>query len=108
MPSAYDLYTFYLEPEDLKGQSHAVKIHTAKPEDIFNPIIKKDVPVIVLSFENRKKTMPLNKTQVGALIELTGTDDYSKWIGTMITLTPTIARNKKNTISITAHPAVTN
>lgn len=101
MPSAYDIYTFYLEPADLRGQSHAVKLSSATVEPVFDPITKKDVDKIVLYFEGKKKSMPLNKTQVGAMIEITGTDDYSKWTGVTITLTPATATNRKETIAIT-------
>ena len=57
---------------------------------------------MVLSFENRKKKMPLNKTQAGKLIEILGTDDYSQWVGAEITLTPALASNRKDTIAITS------
>jgi hypothetical protein len=102
MPSAYDVYTFYLEPADLKGQSHSVKIMKAHVEPVFDPNLKRGVPRILLSFENRKKVLPLNKTQVGALIEIFGTDDYSQWLGKEITLTPATASNRKDTIAITS------
>jgi hypothetical protein len=92
MPSAYDLYEFYLEAADLRDQSHAVKIASVKAEPIFNPITKKDERKIVLTFEGKKKTMPLNKTQVGAMIELFG-DDYTTWTGKQITITPATATN---------------
>mgnify|MGYP001619706333 CR=1 FL=1 len=105
MPSAYDLYTFYIEPEDLKGQSHTVKIATTKQEPVFVPQLKRDVQKIVLTFENSKKSMPLNKTQVAALIDFTNTDDFSKWPGTTITLTAGTATNKKQTIIISTHAA---
>jgi len=104
MPSAFDLYTFYLEPSDLKSQTHRVKIASAKAEPVFDPITKRDQQKIVLRFEQRKKIMPLNKTQVGALIEIAGTDDYTKWPGTEVLLTASIASNKKETITITADP----
>jgi len=107
MPSAFDLYEFYLEPADLKGQSHAVKIIMAKAEPIFDPITRRDVQRIVLAFENRKKKMPLNKTQVAALIDITGTDDYSKWPGAEITLTPATAPNRKDTVTITSKKLAT-
>jgi hypothetical protein len=100
-PSAYDIYEFYIEPSDLKGQSHSVKIAKVALEDIFDPISKHDQKKIVLSFEQRKKKMPLNKTQVAALIEITGTDDYSQWVGATITLTPAQASNRKDTITVT-------
>jgi len=100
MPSAYDVYVFYLEPADLKGQSHTVKIVKARVEPVFDPNVRKGIPRIVLAFENRKKVLPLNKTQVAALIEITGTDDYSLWVGKEVTLSPAPASNRKETIVI--------
>lgn len=102
MPSAFDLYDFYLEPADLRGQTHRVKITSAKVEQIFDPITKRDQPKLVITFENRKKKMPLNKTQAGALIEICGTDDYSKWTGAEVLLTAATARNNKPTITLTS------
>ena len=101
MPSAYDLYTFYLDPEDLRGQSHSVKISQVKPGAVFDPILKRDVQKLIVTFDGRKKALPLNKTQVTALIEITGTDDYTKWTGADIIITPAQARNNKQTITIT-------
>jgi hypothetical protein len=101
-PSALDVYDFYLDPQDLKGQSHAVVIEKAQVVPIYDPQLKTKVPRIVLTFVNRKKKMPLNKTQVGALIEILGTDDYNQWAKVEITLTPAMASNRKDTIAITS------
>ncbi len=101
MPSAYDIYVFYLEPDDLRGQSHAVKVLNCKLEPVFDPLTKRDINKLVLYFEAKKKTLPLNKTQVSKMIEISGTDDYTKWAGTQITITPATAPNKKQTIAIT-------
>ena len=101
-PSAFDVYEFYLDPADLKGQSHTVKIATVQVTPVFDPITRKGIPRVVLSFESRKKKMPLNKTQAAALIEILGTDDYSQWGKAEITLTPAKASNRKDTISITS------
>lgn len=105
MTSAYDLYKFYLEPADLRGQSHSVTIASVKPEQIFDTITKRDITKLLITLEEKKKKLPLNKTQVGALIKITGTDDYTKWTGTKITITPATAPNRKETITITPHPA---
>ena len=107
MTSAYDLYTFYLEPEDLRGQSHTVTVSTANVEEIFNPRIKRNEKRIVVAFAGKKKVLPLNKTQAGAMIEIAGTDDFSRWGGAKVILTPTSATNGKNTIAITPAPATT-
>ena len=103
--SAYDVYIFYLDPEDLKGQSHTVKITDCRLEKVFDPLLKTRVPRIVLEFENRKKRMALNKTQAGAMIGITGTDDFSKWVGAEIILTPAPASNGRQTIAITTKAA---
>lgn len=104
MPSALDLYKFYLEAADLKGQSHAVKVIDVEVVPVFDPILKRNVDKLVMKFEKTKRMMTLNKTQVAAMIEITGTDDYSLWFGTTITVTPVMASNHKGTIAITAHP----
>lgn len=100
MPSALDVYEFYLDAADLKGQSHVVVIEKVQVTPIYDPVMKTRVPRIVLTFVNRKKKMPLNKTQAAALIEILGTDDYSQWAKAEITLTPAQASNRKNTIVI--------
>lgn len=100
-PSAYDVYQFYLDADDLKGQSHNVKVAAAKIADVYDPVLRKKKPTIILAFENRKKVMTLNKTQAGAMIDITGTDDYTKWVGTEIILTPAMASNNRKTIAVT-------
>jgi hypothetical protein len=49
--------------------------------------------------------MCLNKSQAGALIEITGTDDYTKWIGHSVMLTPATIDRERMTITITAPAA---
>ena len=99
--SAFDVYTFYLEPSDLREQSHTVRIQTAMKSDVYDPKLKKKVPRILLAFENKKKVLALNKTQCGSLIDITGTDDFDKWVGTEVIITPTPASNGRQTIAIT-------
>jgi hypothetical protein len=99
--SAYDVYQFYLEPSDLREQSHTVKIQTAMKSEVFDPKLKKKVPRIVLAFENKKKVMVLNKTQCGSLIDIAGTDDFEKWAGIEVIITPAPSRNNRQTIAIT-------
>lgn len=99
MPSAYEVYTFYLDPEDL-AQPVQVTIETIHREDIFNPRAKKNEPRLIARFQKARKVLPLNKTQVAALIEITGTDDYSQWGGAMVKLSADRASNGKPTIKI--------
>ena len=104
MPSAYDLYTFYLEPEDLRGRSVTATVSAASVEDVFNPRIKRNEKRLVLAFGGKKKLLPLNKTQAAAMIDATRTDDYTRWAGAQVTLTATSASNGKPTITITPAP----
>lgn len=99
--SVYDLYEFYLEPRDLKEKAHLVTVANVRVENVINPRARKPEPKIVLSFLNRKKKMILNKTQAGAMVDLTGTDIYSKWIGHEVVLVEDTAGNGRQTIRIT-------
>lgn len=103
MPSIEDVYTFYLKAADLQGQPRTVTIETVTIEKIFNPRTKRNEPYIVLRFKNKKRVLPINKTQATALATITGTDDYTQWPKATIILTPA-DHNGKETIKITAAP----
>ena len=105
MPSAYDLYTFYLEADHLRGRSAVVYIERAEVEEVFNPRIKRNEPRIVLRFHGKKLALCCNKTQAASMIDLAGTDDYTKWPGNSITLTPSRIDRDRQTITITPAPA---
>lgn len=105
MPSAFDLYNFYLQPEDLRDRTVAITVAHASAEDVFNPRVKRNEKRLVLSFVGKKKRLPLNKTQAAAMIVAAGTDDYARWTGVPVLLTPTTASNGKPTITITPAPA---
>jgi len=105
MPSAYDLYNFYLQPEELRDRTVTVTVANASAEDVFNPRIKRNEKRLILSFTGKKKRLPLNKTQAAAMIVAAGTDDYTHWTGTSLLLTPTTATNGRPTITITPAPA---
>jgi hypothetical protein len=100
MPSVHDLYEFFLEPADLKEKAHLVQIQSAKPDNTFNPRSNKPEKKLVLRFVNRRKAMILNKTQAAAMLNITGTDDYTKWIGIEVVLVADRATNGRDTIRI--------
>lgn len=106
MPSVYDLYTFYLEADHLRGKSVVVHIERAEVEEVFNPRIKRNEPRIVLRFHGKKLALCCNKTQAASMIDLTGTDDYSKWPGHSVTITPSRIDRERQTITITPAPAL--
>jgi signal recognition particle subunit SEC65 len=101
MPSIYDIYEFYLEPKDLKDKAHVVIVQSVKREEVPNPRTHKKEGRIVVRFEKARKTMIMNKTQAGAMAEIAGTDDYTKWVGTEVVLVAGVAVNGKNTIVVT-------
>ncbi len=105
MPSAYDLYTFYLEAAHLRGKSAVVHISAVNVEEVYNPRIKRNEKRLVCRFHGKKLALCLNKSQCGALIDITGTDDYTRWIGHSIMLTPATIDRERMTITITAPAA---
>lgn len=100
MPSIYDLYEFYLEARDLKEKAHVVQVQSVRAEDVFVQRARKMEKKIIVRFVNRKKAMILNKTQAGQMAEITGLDDYTKWVGAEVVLTAGRAGNGKDTIVI--------
>lgn len=87
MPSVFDVYTFYLERETLRGRSVVVHIERAEVEQVFNPRTKHDDLGLVVHFHDKKLALCCNKTQAGALVDITDTDDFAKWAGHTVTLT---------------------
>ena len=105
MSSIYDVYEYYLEPQDLQGRSHVVTIESAARREVYSAIKRANEPVIVLRFVGKKKLMTLNKTQAGAVAEITQTDNYDAWPKHKIMITPAdikVGREVKQTIVITA------
>jgi hypothetical protein len=100
--SAYDYYEFYLEAKDLKGLAHVVKISEVRIEEFYNARTRKNDKKIVLKFENRRKSLILNKTQAGAVMDIADTDNEAKWRGVEIVLTGGRAINGKDTVIITS------
>src|SRR3989337_35912 len=68
MPSAFDLYEFYLQAADLQGRSITTTIAGVVVKDVWDPRRKHNEKRLVLSFVGKKKKLPLNKTQGAAAI----------------------------------------
>jgi hypothetical protein len=103
--NAYDLYTFYIEAADLKGQAHKVKVEGVEVAEVFNPGRKKNEQKIILHLAGKKKVLSLNKTRTKQMIELTGTPEIEQWTGAEIMIEPT-KQSGKDTIAIKAPPPV--
>jgi hypothetical protein len=101
--NAYDLYTFYIEPADLKGQAIKVKIVAADVKETFNPRTKSKEKQIVLRFAGKQKVLGLNKTRAGQMIEIAGTPDFERWVGIDVIIRPG-KQSGKDTVVIEAAP----
>jgi hypothetical protein len=102
--NAYDIYEFYIEAKDLKGQAHKVKIESAYVKEVFNPGTKGKDKKILLRLAGKQKVLSLNKTRAEAMIDITGTPDFEKWAGVEIVIKPG-KQSGKDTVIIEAAPA---
>ena len=82
MPSIEDVYqstSRYLKAEDLQGGKPVVEIESAEAvENTYNGETKHQ---IVLTFTGKDKVLGLNVTNARRIAMLTGTTDYTQWIG---------------------------
>lgn len=100
MTTIHDLYTFYLSPAHVGENVRTVTIDRAEIKMIFNSIEKREKPELVLHFKDARRSLRCNKTQTETLWDITGTDDYTKWNGTRVTLSTAKTRSGKITIVI--------
>ena len=106
MPTIKDLYPDkWLKAEHLRGTKPAVAIEKVSLEKLFNPNSRKEEPRLILKFHNKKLRLVLNKTQCFAIAAIAG-DDYTRWPGHQIVLSPGIAPNGQPTILISPLPDV--
>ncbi len=104
MPSIRDLYAFYLTADHLQGRSVVVHISSVAVEELWNSKSKRKEPKLVVRFHNKKLALACNKTQATQLERITGSDDYTHWVGHTVTLSPTKAPSGTNTIAILPAP----
>lgn len=101
--NAYDIYEFYVEAKDLKGQAHKVRVESAYVKEVFNPGTKGKDKKIILRLVGKQKVLSLNKTRTGQMIDITGTPDFEKWAGVEIVIKPG-KQSGKDTVVIEATP----
>lgn len=91
----------WVHVDDLKGRSVMVTIERA----VVEAVRQRDgdnLPKIVLSLAKTEKRLICNKSQAVKLTEICGTEEFARWSGTKIVLSPGRAANGKPTIVITA------
>lgn len=80
----YESNSQWLKSADIKGHTPIVTIESASVrENNYDGEAKKQ---IVLTFAGKDKQLGLNFTNASKIAELTGTEDYTKWVGTSIKL----------------------
>lgn len=80
----YESNSKFLKAADLQGGKPVVTIETAEVvENTYDGETKKQ---IVLTFTGKEKVLGLNFTNASRIAELTGTEDYTLWVGTSIKL----------------------
>ena len=94
----------WLKAEDLAGRAVVVKIVAAQVETL-RQFDGTQAPKLVLTFENAKKRLIVNKTQAKRLAEVTKTEAFDAWAGHRVTLKPAVAQNGKPTVGIDPAPA---
>ncbi len=78
----------YMKAADLKGRAVVVEIQDAVAEPLKG-LDGKTQTKTVLYFKNKKKSMPLNRTNFLAVAKATGEEDSDDWHGHKIELYPT-------------------
>lgn len=94
-------YKLYLKPEDLQGKTATVKISKVTPEFHYSIKDKREIEMLVLEFEGKKRAMILNRAQADDLSRVTGEEEEDqKWVGHVISLSPIKGYSGKQTIKI--------
>ena len=96
MPSIHSAFpSTYIRALDLGSKRVPVTISHLKMEDVGGDGERKPV----LYFQGKDKGVVLNKTNANSVIEIAGTDDYSKWTGTVIVLFESTTDYKGKTVN---------
>jgi hypothetical protein len=98
-PSVYDIYTIYLRADDLpEDKLVPVTIARVTRADVWNPHMKIKEPTLVLWFVGKRRPLSLNNTRVNDILEITGTDNYTRWPGTKLRLARGVQSGKHTVI----------
>jgi hypothetical protein len=93
----------WLTASDLQGKAYILTIKTVALESLRDRFTQTETMKIVIGFDKGTKVMALNKTQCLKLVEITGTEEFNRWVGTRIQIKPGVFRGK-DTIIISPPP----
>ena len=104
MATVSDIYPSpWLRADDLAGRTGTVQIESAEVQE-FRQRDGSTGRRIVVGFVDKSKQLVCNKTQALAIAEILQMDEFAKWPGHSITLSPGRLANNKPTIIIQAQP----
>ena len=89
----------WLKAADLPETGRVATIAHSEIQEFHKPNNKTE-PALVIHFEKATKALICNKTQLGAIAEITGSKRFADWTGARLHLKPAIAPNKKATVAI--------
>jgi len=93
----------YLKAADLQGKSYTLRIVSVAVEKL-RQFDGTQAWKVVLTFDKAQKLLILNKTQCKTLTDITGSEQFQRWQGVTVKLTPVTAQNGKPTIHIAGVP----
>jgi len=89
----------WLKAEDLQGRPVTVTIDRAVVEDIRQRDGTKE-PRVVVAFRGKTKRLICNKTQAMTLADIAKTEEFTRWSGLTVVLTPGRTQSGQATIFI--------
>ena len=89
----------WLKAEDLQGRPVTVTIDRAVVEDIRQRDGTKE-PRVVVAFRGKTKRLICNKTQALTLADIAKTEEFTRWSGLTVVLTPGRTQSGQATILI--------
>ena len=102
MPSYREIFpSKWLKADMIEGKRPRVVVERVTVENLYNPSAKKNENKLVAAFRGKELRLILNQTQCKVLEAMAGTDDYTRWRGLEVYLSPAKAANGKDTILVT-------
>lgn len=92
----YQSSSNFLKAADLQGAKPVVVIESAVVKESDYPEGKKKQ--IILSFVGKEKVLGLNFTNANMIAQLTGTEDFERWVGVAIRLYEDKTKNSQGAI----------
>lgn len=88
----------FLTATDLNGKTYNLVVERVAIEKLRDKFTNNEEYKCVLYFTGAKKGLALNKTQALAMVEITGLEEFERWPGAQVQLSPGFARGKQTIV----------